>query len=218
MIGAGGLAAGAAKPGRYRRGRARPQFSRYVTLRRDDLSLNAQRGDSFVISNVYALKASRAAPTGPGYAPPATASDAPRDAGGWKAWWTSAGITEPPTPAEPVVATSPDSPVVWRVRAALGAAAWDPPEIYEARLGADVRERGGGEADAPGAEVGQTIAGFRVRSANVAMLTDDLGSLPVQWSLRSGAEVWDIVEAIAAWEADLYVDLRAVRRESAEGR
>ena len=56
--------------------------------------------------------------------------------------------------------------------------------------------------------------GFRVRAANVDLLTDDLGSLPVGWELLEGAQSWDIVEAIASWSADRYVDLRAVRRES----
>lgn len=214
----GPLAGAPARPGRYRRGMHGPQFSRYVTLRRQDRTLDDQRGISFTVSAAYALKASRTRPLKPSGAPPASASPASRSLPAqWRAWWITAdGIKDPPQLADIPLESSADNPVIWRVKGTIGESAWGEPELYEARLPADVRERGGGEGDSTGTDVARTVAGFRFRATNMALLTDDLGSVPVDWSLIMGPEVWDIVEALASWEQGRYVDLRAVRRESAE--
>ena len=214
------LPGGKPSRGRYRDGRKRPTFARFIVLRRAARTLEDQTGEALgEASAAYALKAARSRPAIPPGDPPAAVSAPVLDAEGWKGWWgTEHGIVYPPRPREPVLETSPAEPLVWRSRGAIGGEAWETPEPFEARLAADVREKGGSEGDQTGTDVARTVASFRLRAANLRMLADDLGSVPVEWTLRDGGRIWDIVEALASWETNRYVDLRAVRRESARQR
>ena len=206
---------GKAVRGRNRMGRARSTFDRAIVLRRMSRTLAAQTGRNFAPRDAVALKLSTERPAVPSVAPPSSNSGPVLDAEGWKGWWTAAeGVTDPPNPKDPPVASTAASPIVWRTTARVGTATWAEPEVFELRCRADVRERAGSEGDQTGTEVGRTVASFRVRPANVELLTDDLGSLPVAWELLEGSQAWDVVETIASWTADRYVDLRAVRRES----
>lgn len=213
------FASGKPRSGRNRGGRVRGTFDRYVVMRRSDRTLDEQMGATLIEAlEAVALKASLEPPSAPSGTPPASAEAPVLDADGWKGWWTEAdGIENPPRPAVPVVVTSPDAPLVWRSVGEVGGASWGSPEVYEMRFPADVRERGGSEGDQTGVDVARTVASFRVRAANITQLTDDLGSIPVGWDLISGTEFWDIIEAVSSWQTDRYVDLRAVRRESAQG-
>ena len=213
------FATGRPRSGRNRQGRVRATFDRYVVMRRSDRTLDEQMGATLIEAlEAVALKASRSAPTAPAGAPPASAAAPVLDADGWKGWWSAEdGIESPPRPAVPVVATSPDAPLVWRSVGEVGGDAWGTPEVFEMRVPADVRERGGSEGDQTGVDVARTVATFRVRAANIGQITGDLGSIPVGWDLISGTEFWDIIEAVSSWATDRYVDLRAVRRESATG-
>ena len=206
--------------GRYRGGRSRPQFDRYVVLRRQSRTLADQKGRTLsATKTAFALKAALERPDPPTGAAPSSVAAPVLDADGWKGWWTAAtGIVYPPRPEAPPLSATAATPLIWRSRGSIGSAAWEAAEPFEARLAADARERGGSEGDATGTELATTIASFRFREANIRTLSADLGAIPVEWSLLDGEDVWDIVEAVSGWETGRYVDLRAVRRESARRR
>ena len=212
---------GSAKPsrGRYRSGRHRPTFDTPIVLRRLGNALKHQRGTQDLDAEVvYAVKAAYDRPAAPSAAPPADHGAAPIESNGWKGYWPTppsplpAGYIIPDPPeGEPPVETTQASPVLWRIEAEIGGAAWSAPEIFEIRLKADVKTRSGSERDQAGELVAATSTSFRLQRANVGRITADPESLPTEWQIRLNGHAWNIRSAISDWTG-AYIDLFADTR------